>query len=33
MHLGTQLSTDEQTYLAIHISRLAQDLWGDPSTL
>lgn len=33
MHLGTQLSADEQTYLAIHISRLAQDLWGDPSTL
>lgn len=33
MHLGTQLSPDEQTYLAIHISRLAQDLWADPSTL
>ncbi|WP_237225131.1 PRD domain-containing protein [Rothia nasisuis] len=32
MHLGTELSRDEQTYLAIHISRLAQDLWGDPST-
>ncbi|MBF0808207.1 PRD domain-containing protein [Rothia nasimurium] len=32
MHLGTELSADEQTYLAIHISRLAQDLWGDPST-
>lgn len=32
MHLETELSVDEQTYLAIHISRLAQELWGDPST-
>lgn len=32
MHVGAELSRDEQTYLAIHISRLAQDLWEDPST-
>lgn len=31
MHLGVELSSDEQTYLTIHIARLAKDLWQDPS--
>lgn len=29
MHLvNTQFSADERTYLTIHITRLAEDLWG-----
>ncbi|GGH56245.1 PRD domain-containing protein [Rothia aerolata] len=32
MHLGVELSADEQTYLTIHIARLAEELWQDSST-
>ncbi|WP_346844427.1 PRD domain-containing protein [uncultured Rothia sp.] len=33
MHIGAELSADERTYLTIHIARLAEDLWGDDSSL
>lgn len=29
MHLDTTLGEDEQTYLTIHIARLAADMWGE----
>ncbi|MBM7052091.1 PRD domain-containing protein [Rothia sp. ZJ1223] len=32
MHLSQELTDDELTYLAIHIARLARELWDDDST-
>lgn len=32
MHLSQELTDDELTYLAIHIARLARELWNDDST-
>lgn len=33
MHLDQELTDDELTYLAIHIARLARELWDDDSTV